>query len=152
MQIVTFKPNYSQAFYDLNMEWLETFFYVEAYDREVLSNPMKYIIEPGGHIFFAVEDDIVLGTVALLKRSETSFELTKMAVRPDARGKQIGQKLLHYCIDFAHDNDFERLFLYSHRTLENAIYIYKKYGFVEIPLEQPNPYERSNIKMEYPLS
>ncbi len=31
--------------------------------------------------------------------------------------------------------------------LENAIYIYKKYGFIEVDLEKDNPYMRSNIKM-----
>jgi N-acetylglutamate synthase-like GNAT family acetyltransferase len=151
MQIVPFHSNYTKAFYDLNIEWLETFFYVEDYDREVLSKPAHYIIEPGGHIFFAVENKIVLGTVALLKRGEDAFELTKMAVLPEARGKQIGQKLLQHCIDFAEENTFQQLFLYSNTILANAIYIYKKYGFVAVPLEQPNPYKRSNIKMDYTI-
>ena len=149
MQIVPFHTKYAPAFYELNIEWLETFFYVEPYDREVLSNPMKHIIEPGGHIFFVIEKEQVLGTVALLKRAENSFELTKMAVLPAARGKRIGQKLMEYCIAFARTSNFERLYLYSHRKLANAIHIYKKYGFAEIELESPNPYERSNIKMEY---
>lgn len=149
MNIVSFQQQYADAFYTLNIEWLETFFYVEDYDREVLSKPQKHIITPGGHIFFALEGNTVVGTVALLKRGEHSFELTKMAVLPAARGKRIGQLLMQYCIDFAKEHDFKKLFLYSHRKLANAIHIYKKYGFVEIPLEQPNPYERSNIKMEY---
>ena len=149
LTIETFKPQYAKAFYDLNVEWLETFFYVEAYDREVLSNPKHHIIDPGGHIFFAVENDTVLGCVALLKRSENSFELTKMAVLPKARGRQIGQKLMQYCIDFAKKQKFEELFLYSNTKLENAIHIYKKYGFNEVPLELPNPYKRSNIKMVF---
>ena len=149
MQLVPFHSNYAKAFYDLNIEWLETYFYVEDYDREVLSNPEHYIIKPGGHIFFAIENETVLGTVALLKRDTNSFELTKMAVLPEARGKQVGQKLMQYCIDFAEEHSFEKLFLYSNTLLENAIHIYRKYGFVEVPLEQPNPYKRSNIKMDY---
>ncbi len=149
MQVVPFHPRHAKAFYNLNIEWLETYFYVEAYDREVLSKPGNYIINPGGHIFFAIKNEIILGTVALLKRGENEFELTKMAVLPQARGKQVGQKLLQYCIDFAEENGFERLFLYSNTVLANAIHIYRKYGFIEVPLEQPNPYERSNIKMNY---
>ena len=152
MKIVPFHSQYSQAFYNLNIEWLETFFYVEDYDREVLSKPKQYIIEPGGHIFFAVENETVLGTVALIKRDNHAFELTKMAVLPEARGKQVGQKLMNYCIDFAKENSFQHFFLYSNTALANAIHIYKKYGFVEVPLEQPNPYERSNIKMDYIFS
>lgn len=148
MKIVSYNSKYNQAFYDLNIEWLETFFYVEDYDREVLSNPDKYIISKGGHIFFALEGTTVLGTVALMKETQTSFELTKMAVLPNQRGKKIGQQLMQHCIDFAKKEDFYRLFLYSNTKLENAIYIYRKYGFAEIPVEPNSPYERSNIKME----
>lgn len=151
MKIVPFNSNYSVAFYNLNIEWLETFFYVEDYDREVLSKPEQYIIKPGGHIFFAVENDIVLGTVALLKRDEAAFELTKMAVLPEARGKLVGQKLMTYCIHFAEEHNFQQLYLYSNTLLANAIHIYKKYGFVEVALEHPNPYKRSNIKMNFTL-
>ncbi|MAP55266.1 GNAT family N-acetyltransferase [Altibacter sp.] len=150
--IRSFKPQYKQHFYDLNVEWLETFFYVEDFDREVLRNPEHYILDPGGHIFFAIEEDRVLGTVALLKRAEGIYELTKMAVRPEERGKKIGQKLMQHCIDFAKVQQFKKLFLYSNTKLANAIYIYRKYGFIEIPVEANSPYERSNIKMELLLS
>ncbi|PVW16374.1 GNAT family N-acetyltransferase [Marixanthomonas spongiae] len=148
MKIVPYEPQYAQDFYDLNVEWLETYFYVEDFDRDVLSNPDKYILNPGGHIFFALENNIVLGTVALLKKEEGAFELTKMAVLPNQRGKKIGQKLMQYCIDFAKRNNFKKLFLYSNTKLENAIYIYRKFGFVEVEQEADVPYERSDIKME----
>ncbi len=151
MQIVPFQTDYTQAFYDLNVEWLETYFYVEPYDKEVLSNPITYIIEPGGYIFFAIDNDLVVGTVALLKRDENAFELTKMAVSPNQRGKQIGQKLMQHCIDFAKSESFNGLYLYSNTLLENAIHIYRKFGFQEVEIPKDNPYKRSNIKMDYPL-
>ena len=147
ISIVPFRSEFSKDFFELNIEWLETYFYVEDFDREVLSNPEKYIINPGGHIFFALEDNCVIGTVALMKASGNNFELTKMAVRTDLRGKKVGQKLMQYCIDYAKAQNFDSLFLYSNTKLENAIYIYRKYGFVEIPVEPDSPYERSNIKM-----
>ncbi len=152
IRIVPFQTEYAGSFYDLNIEWLETYFYVEEFDKEVLSKPEKYIIAPGGHIFFALEDGKVLGTVALMKADNNSFELTKMAVLPNQRGKKIGQKLMQYCIDYASENSFQKLFLYSNTILENAIYIYRKYGFVEIPVEPNSPYDRSNIKMELPIT
>ena len=151
MKIISFETQYAQDFYDLNVEWLETYFYVEDFDREVLSNPEQYILNPGGHIFFAIENDTILGTVALLKKEEGAFELTKMAVLPNQRGKKIGQKLMQYCIDFAKENNFKKLFLYSNTKLENAIYIYRKFGFIEVEQEADVPYERSNIKMIFPL-
>lgn len=146
MIIEGFKEIYAPYFYELNVEWLRTYFYVEPYDEKVLSHPKEYIIDKGGHLFFAVENDTVLGTVALIAHNDGTFELTKMAVAVNERGKKIGQELLKHCISFAKEQGKD-LLLYSHTKLENAIHIYRKFGFKEVPLEKDNPYERSNIKM-----
>ncbi len=144
--IVSYQDEYSQAFHDLNIEWLETYFYVEDHDKEVLENAKSYIIDNGGHIFFALYKGQIAGTVALMNEPE-GYELSKMAVSPNFRGLKIGQQLIQHCIDFAKNNDWSELLLYSNTILENAIYIYKKYGFKEVPLEKDTPYARSNIKM-----
>ncbi|MEP3836520.1 MAG: GNAT family N-acetyltransferase [Algibacter sp.] len=147
--IIQFKNQYATHFYALNIEWLQTFFYVEPYDEDVLSHPEKHIINKGGHIFFAKAYEDIVGTVALMPTgNKGAFELTKMAVSPDQRGQKIGQKLMQHCIDFAKQNDIPKLIIYSNRKLENAIYIYKKYGFNEIPVEANCPYKRCDIKME----
>ncbi len=151
IEIIDFEPNYAKQFYDLNIEWLETHFYVEDFDREVLSKPQKYILDPGGHIFFARQGDSILGTVALMPHKSGSYELTKMAVHPSARGKKIGQLLMQHCIDFAKAQGESMLLLYSNTILENAIHIYRKFGFKEVPVEPDSPYDRSNIKMELTL-
>ena len=149
VDIISFNKQYSKDFYELNVEWLKTFFYVEPYDEEVLSKPEKYIINKGGYIFFAKLEDDVVGTVALMPiGNEGLFELTKMAVSPKHRGHKIGQKLMQYCIDYAKSIGLPKLLLYSNTNLENAIYIYRKYGFIEVPVEPDCPYKRCNIKME----
>ncbi|TXE17299.1 GNAT family N-acetyltransferase [Psychroserpens burtonensis] len=151
-EIIPFDHRYAKSFYDLNIEWLQTYFYVEPFDEEVLSKPETYIINKGGHIFFAKSDDTVLGTVALMPTNDPFvFELTKMAVSPHQRGQKIGQQLLQHCIDFAKENNFKALMLYSATKLENAIYIYRKFGFIELQLETACPYKRSDIKMELKL-
>jgi len=153
IEIISFDNQYSKDFYDLNIEWLKAFFYVEPYDEEILSKPKTYIIDKGGHIFFAKRNETIVGTVALLPTKEDGvFELTKMAVSPKHRGYKIGQQLMQHCIDFAKKHNFKTLILYSSTKLENAIYIYRKYGFIEIPVEPDCPYVRSDIKMEFNLS
>jgi len=148
INIITYQEEYAKDFYDLNIEWLKTYFYVEPFDEEVLSKPNQYIINKGGHIFFAMLEGEVVGTVALMPtNNHTIFELTKMAVSPKHHGYKIGQQLMQHCIDFAKEKE-RNLMLYSNTILENAIYIYRKHGFVEIPVEANSPYKRSNIKME----
>lgn len=149
IRIENYKNEYKNHFYNLNIEWLKSFFYVEPYDEEVLSNPDTYIIDKGGYIFFAMLNNEVVGTVALMPMKQNNvLELTKMAVSPKHRGYKIGQLLLKKCIDFSKEIKLDTLILYSNTKLENAIYIYKKHGFIEIPVEENSPYKRSDIKME----
>jgi len=152
VSIISFEEQYAKDFYDLNIEWLETFFYVEPHDEEVLSQAKSYIIDNGGHIFFAKIGDKIAGTVALIKIEDGIFELSKMAVSVSFRGQKVGQQLMQYCLDFSKEHKYTKLLLYSNRKLENAIYIYEKYGFVEIPIENNNPYARGDIKMELLLN
>ncbi|MDT8417339.1 MAG: GNAT family N-acetyltransferase [Lutibacter sp.] len=146
--ILDFEEKFTNDFTKLNFEWLEKYFYIEEYDRKVLLNPKKYILDDGGHILFALIDEKVVGTVALIKRDNDVFELSKMAVIEKYQGLRIGQKLMYACIDFAGRTGAKRLFLDSNTKLKPAISLYNKVGFREIPVPKDTPYERCNIRME----
>ena len=152
IEIIPFRQEYAKDFKELNIAWLEKFFWVEPHDEEVLGKPDKYILQPGGNIFFVKAGDEIIGTVALMKMEEGVFELTKMAITPLYQGQQLGQKLMEHTLEYARTQGWKHLIIYSNRKLENAIYIYKKYGFEEIPIEQNNPYSRGDIKMKLDLS
>ena len=148
INIINFQDNFEKDFYDLNIEWLEYLFQVEEYDYEVLSNSKKYIINKGGKIFFAESAGNIIGTVALMPtKNKLVFELTKMAVKPDYRNRGIGRKLLKKCIDYSKSNSYSSIILYSNKKLNNAIHLYRKFGFKEIRMEKKSPYLRANIKM-----
>lgn len=151
MEIISYQPQYAKDFKELNIAWLEKYFWIEPHDEEVLGEPGKYIIEPGGKIFFVKDEEKIIGCVALMKIEDGIFELTKMAVIPEYQGKKIGQKLMEYTLEFAKKQNWDHLIIFSNRKLENAIYIYKKYGFREIPIGENNPYTRGDIKMRLNL-
>ena len=48
VKIIDFSSEYRSKFYELNVEWIKKFFYIEPFDEEVLSNPEKYIIDKNG--------------------------------------------------------------------------------------------------------
>ncbi|MFS4469207.1 GNAT family N-acetyltransferase [Maribacter sp. 2210JD10-5] len=151
LKIIPFDKTHSRAFKELNIAWLEKYFYVEPKDEFLLGNGQANIIDKGGHIFMAIDDAKIVGCFALLKNGNTCYELGKMAVADDAQGKQIGQKMLIYAIDFAKIQNMEAIELYSSTKLPAALHIYKKYGFVQIELEKDLPYKRSDIKMKLKL-
>tara|TARA_R110000868_G_scaffold194459_2_gene439880 strand:- start:4820 stop:5299 length:480 start_codon:yes stop_codon:yes gene_type:complete len=145
--IIPFSDELKDAIKTLNEEWLVRYFKIEPKDEQVLSNPQKYIIDPGGMIFYAQYNGRIVGTVSLIKINETEFELSKMAVTDGVQGLGIGKKLLDHCVQVANEQQIKKLILYSNRKLTPAIHLYEKYGFVEVPLED-SVYERADIKME----
>ena len=62
------------------MEWLEKYFTVEPIDKEILNSPGEEVIKKGGEVFFALLDNEVVGTCAVIKVGRKTYELTKMAV------------------------------------------------------------------------
>lgn len=148
IRIVPFEPKYAHSFRDLNIAWLKKYFHVEAKDALLLENCQESIIDTGGFIFLAEYKDEIAGCFSFIPFDERVFELGKMAVDPSYQGLKIGQKLLSFAIDFAKENQWRKIVLYSSTKLDAALYIYRKYGFVEVELEKELPYERSDIKME----
>lgn len=146
LEIIAYQPGYAKDFYNLNVVWLEKYFYVEPYDKKVLSNPQKYVINTGGFIFFAKYKNEIVGVVALINQ-KTFFELSKMAVSPEYQGLKIGLSLMNFCVEFARNQQWESITLYSHRKLVPAICLYRKIGFKEVEVEKEVHYERANIKM-----
>ncbi len=143
-----FTPADESAFKDLNVEWLETYFIVEAIDELVLSNPQTEILDKGGFIFMACIEEQSIGTFAFIKKGERIFEFSKMAVAPSLRGHGIGNQMMQFAIRFAEQHHWEKILLYSNTILANSIHLYRKYGFQEVPMEKNVIYARGNIKME----
>ncbi|PCJ97433.1 MAG: GNAT family N-acetyltransferase [Flavobacteriaceae bacterium] len=151
VEIIPFESRYASDFARLNVEWLEKYFVVEPHDADLLERCESVIIDMGGYIFFAKVGAEIAGTFSLIKIDDKCYELGKMAVSPKYQGKRIGQKLMEECLAFSKSMDWDKLILYSNSKLKNALHIYRKYGFVDIPVGDNAPYERSDVKMERAL-
>lgn len=150
IEIINFESKYREDFKNLNVEWLQKYFVVEEFDANQLSNPETEILEKGGKIYLAKIGDNIVGTASLLKEHGT-YELAKMAVTEDYKGHGIGKRLMEHCIEQVRTFGTDKLILLSNRSLLPAIEMYKKFGFVEVPVDENTPYERCNIKMELTL-
>jgi ribosomal protein S18 acetylase RimI-like enzyme len=151
VQIVPFDQAFAKAFADLNYQWIEDSYGVEEHDREVLDHPNETVIATGGEIFFALVGNEAAGTVAMVRMEEDHFELAKMAVSPEFRGRKIGDALMLACIEFAVSRGAKSIILESNTKQEAAIRLYRKHGFVEIPLDPNSHFVRANIRMELDL-
>ncbi|GAB3907424.1 GNAT family N-acetyltransferase [Larkinella knui] len=150
VEIIDFDPAYREQFKQLNLAWIEKYFKVEEPDIRTLSDPEGSIIAKGGRVFFARYRNEIVGTCALLAATNQVFELVKMAVAPEAQGKQIGKKLCVHAIETARQLGARQVYLESNTSLTTALALYKKVGFYKVE-SSPSPYQRSNIKMQIDL-
>jgi len=153
MKSLTFRPFQSgdaAAFRQLNEAWITQYFSLEPIDRDVLGDPVEHILRPGGEIVLALLGDRVVGCCALLAMDGGGFELGKMAVAEDCRGRGIGKTMLAHVIERARALGAPRIYLETNTILPNAIHLYESHGFSHLPAERVrrSPYARSNLYME----
>ncbi|MBN8589270.1 MAG: GNAT family N-acetyltransferase [Rhodothermia bacterium] len=150
--IVPFHTQYRDAFASLNYQWIERYFAIEAPDRLYLENPEAYILEKGGEILFLLENESVLGTVALLKSGLDEMELAKLAIIPEKQGLGLGQRLVEAALEVARALRVQSVWLSTSSRLVVARQLYQKLGFVEESLPENNDYKRADISMRLVLT
>lgn len=143
-----FQSGDEAAFRDINLEWISRFFVVEAKDREVLDDPQKYILDPGGAIFLAFAGDSPIGAVALIVMGQGSVELAKMGVRPAAQGKGVGRRLIAAAVDRARAMGMKRVYIETNSKLAPALKLYHDAGFRPLANAIPTPYARADVQLE----
>ncbi len=148
--ILDFQMHHAEAFRDLNYEWISTYFQIEESDRKMLENPQSHILDKGGAILIAEVDQTPVGTCALIKADNESYELAKMAVSPKSQGQQIGYKLGLATIKKAKELGGKSLYLETNSSLTPAIRLYEKLGFKN-SCGHNSPYSRCNVQMELTL-
>lgn len=149
IEILDYQPEHQPWFENLNRTWIEKYFWMEPIDFEVLQHPDVHIIGHGGHILMVSLDKEIVGTAALKFSRPGVYEFTKMAVDEKHQAKGLGKLLAEAAIDKAKSLGADKIILYSSTKLAPAIKLYRRLGFVEVPVD--GPYKRSDIKMELPL-
>ena len=147
LKIEPYDSKYKFDFEILNREWIEEYFEMEQEDLNILQNPEDYVIKKGGEVFFAILENRVVGTAAMVLTTMGVYELAKMAVNKDYQGMGIGRSLIQRSIKFALDENAREIFLITNDALKPALNLYHSSGFVLCPQNDDNRYLRGNTKM-----
>ena len=150
MQVISYDKKFRDAFKALNIAWIDKYFKVEEKDLEQLSQPEKCITE-GGEIFFVVDREEAVGTSAMYNLGNGSYELAKMAVRPDHQGKGLSNLLMEACEKWARAKQAREIVIVSNTSLTPAITLYKKFGYKVTRLGQDPIYQRGDIELRKEL-
>lgn len=150
IQILPYSPEFNPYFKSINSAWVEALFSLEPFDIAQFEDPEGVIVKPGGTIIFARLGEEIVGTVALYKTSEDTFEMIKMGVSPVAQGKGVGMILGKAILEKAKEMGARKVVLYSNTKLKPALHIYQKLGFTSV-IPESGKYCRCDVKMEIEL-
>lgn len=154
LTIVDYRPEFAPFFRSVNLEWLTRYFAVEPGDAAVLSDPENEIVKKGGFVLFALYQDTVIGTCAMIKHGNGEWELVKMGVNEHYRRSGVGKKLIEAAIDRAKQSGATALVLFTHERLEAAVALYKRMGFRKAGKKndpETQRFERGGFRMQLSL-
>ena len=146
------RPELRADFERLGREWIQAWFSVEPRDEAVFADPEARIIAPGGAIFFLLEDEVPVGTCAMIPESPGVFQLGKMGVTAAARGRGYGDRLLTHALAWARARGASRVMLLTNTVLEAAGALYRKHGFRYEPYTPKPGFARTNARMVLELT
>lgn len=150
VKIIEYSSRYHDDFRSLNLEWLDKYNLTEPADMVVLNDPQGMIVDKGGFIWLAMAENKIIGSSALIKEHDGEYELAKMAVTAEYRGKGISKLLIETCLAKAKEIGAKKLLLFSNHQLQTALKLYEKYGFYHVAVED-SPFETADVKMELVL-
>lgn len=79
--------------------------------------------------WIAEKEGEIVGSIALMKKTETEAALRLLLVEPAVRGLGIGRRLIAECVRFAKYAGYSKISLQTHSELTTARKLYEKMGF-----------------------
>jgi ribosomal protein S18 acetylase RimI-like enzyme len=151
IQIVEYTPAHRLRFKEINEQWITRSYVMEEEDIRTVSDPETYVLKNGGKIYIALFKGYPVGTCAYLNMGNEVYEMIKMAVDEDYRGLKIGGELGRHSVEKIKELGARKIILFSNRAgSASAIELYRKLGFVEVPLGI-SEFQRADIRMEKEL-
>ncbi|HCD06845.1 GNAT family N-acetyltransferase [Companilactobacillus crustorum] len=93
-----------------------------------------YYQQTGGNFWIALDQNQVVGSIALLPIDNQTAVLKKFFTYPKFRGNPVhlGSQLYHELSEFARKNKFERIVLDTPELETRSHYFYEKHGFKQV--------------------
>lgn len=149
MKIVPYNQKYKKDFIEMNTLWISQMFTMEKEDIKELNHIETYL-EKGGQIFFAIDgQEHVMACCMIGPREDGDWEIMKFAAKGMYTGTGAGSACLKACIDYAREKQVNKIIIVSNRKCVQAVHLYQKFGFVEIPVDKKKfPFARADIAFE----
>ncbi len=120
----------------------EKYLEIQHYDEEIKHLESKYGV-PYGRLYLAYCNEELAGCIGLRKIDEQNCEMKRLYVRPQFRGRKIGNQLIKKIITDAKEIGYTHMLLDTLPFLKSAINIYMNFGFYRIESYNDSPMSTS---------
>jgi DNA-binding MarR family transcriptional regulator/GNAT superfamily N-acetyltransferase len=120
--------------------YAEEWGYNDAYEAlvaEIVAGFVRHHRPARERCWIAEKDGEVVGSVFVVRRTDTVAQLRLLFVEPSARGLGIGAKLIDECIRFARQVGYRKMVLWTQSELDAARRLYRRAGFT-LAAKQPH--------------
>jgi DNA-binding MarR family transcriptional regulator/GNAT superfamily N-acetyltransferase len=123
----------------------------EALVAEIVAKFIQHFDAKRERCWFAVIDGETVGSVFLVRKSNTVAKLRLLLVEPKARGMGIGARLITECIRFARQVGYRKITLWTQSELEAARHLYQAAGFALVHKHRHDDFGRDSFAETWEL-
>ena len=120
----------------------------EALCAEIVAEFVQKLRPAKERCWIAEKDAEIVGSVFLVRQSETIAKLRLLYVEPSARGMGIGGRLIDECIRFARQAGYKKITLWTQSELLAARRLYKRAGFTITAKKPHDSFSRKGLVAE----
>jgi len=120
----------------------------EALAAEIVAAFVQQLRPSKERCWIAERDGAIVGSVLLVRSSNTVAKLRLLFVEPSARGLGIGSRLIAECVRFARQARYRKITLWTQSELDAARRLYRKAGFLLMAKKRHDSFGRTGLVAE----
>jgi len=123
----------------------------EAMVAEIVADFIQNLDTKRERCWIAEKDGEIVGSIFLVKKSNSVAKLRLLYVEPSARGLGIGARLIAECVRFARQAGYKEITLWTQNDLDAARHLYEKAGFRVIEKKPHHSFGRDLVAETWKL-